>query len=89
MQLVEPDPLRDARCPSQARYVAHLRHGKIITQDSRGSRFTRRVGHGFLKVQISLQREHLHLPDTARHYSPRSEAEWEGLCGAHLPRAQV
>src|SRR5687768_13383661 len=32
MRLQEPDPLRDAYCPSQARYVALSRHGNIITQ---------------------------------------------------------
>jgi hypothetical protein len=33
MQLKEPDPLKDAYCPSQARYVALSRHGKIISQN--------------------------------------------------------
>ena len=39
------------------------------------------LSYGFLKVLAAaiLIRQHLHLPDTAR----------QGLCGAHLPRAQV
>ena len=32
MRLTEPDPLKDAYCPSQARYVALSRHGEIISQ---------------------------------------------------------
>jgi len=32
MRLGEPDPLKDAYCPSQARCVALSRHGEIISQ---------------------------------------------------------